>query len=325
MRPSNLSDLDQLIVDATERRQSRRDILKRALALGLSAPAISALLAACGGDGDGDTTDTGQESEPTTASEAEATTAIDTEEGGATATSAGEEEGAATATTGTDGGEATAATGEGSAGQVDATGKIVMAMSVEPDTLENWKAYSTDGHPVIRNIQEALLNHDPETMELVGELATSWELVDDDTWRFKLREGVTFHNGDPFNAEVAAFGINYTWSPENAFEIYAFIGPDMTAEAVDEYTVDVTTEAPDPVLPNRLYFSPIPNMNQVKERPDSLPTEPIGTGPYSFVEWEKGQHIRLTANPDWWGHSADDAYGQVTIKDVEFEIGRAHV
>ncbi len=144
------------------------------------------------------------------------------------------------------------------------SGKITLAMTVEPDTLENWRAYSTDGHPVLRNVQEALLNRDPETNELIGELATSWEQTDELTWRFKLREGVTFHNGDPFNAEVAAFGINYTWSPENNFQIYQYVGPDMHATVVDEYTIDVTTEAPDPILPSRLYFSPIPNMKQVQ-------------------------------------------------------------
>jgi peptide/nickel transport system substrate-binding protein len=197
-------------------------------------------------------------------------------------------------------------------------GKIVLAMSVEPDTLENWRAYSTDGHPVIRNIQEALLNRDPVSNELVGELATSWEQTNDTTWRFKLREGVTFHDGEPFNAEVAAFGINYTWSPENNFQIYQYVGPDMTATAVDEYTIDVVTEAPDPILPSRLYFSPIPNMKQVQERPETLPDNPIGTGPYVFKEWNRGQYIRLEANPDWWGNSADDALGELTIKEAEF-------
>ena len=208
--------------------------------------------------------------------------------------------------------------GQAAAQGGEPTGRLVVSMSVEPDTLENWKAYSTDGHPILRNVQEALLNRDPTTNELVGELATAWEQTDERTWRFTLRQGVTFHNGDPFNAEVAAFGLNYTWSPENEFEIYQFIGPDITATAVDEYTVDVVTAAPDPILPSRLYFSPIPNMKQVQERPESLVTEPMGTGPYSFVEWNRGQYIRITANPAWWGLTAPDAHGTLTIKDAEF-------
>ncbi len=162
-------------------------------------------------------------------------------------------------------------------------GKIVISMSVEPDTLENWKAYSTDGHPILRNVQEALLNRDPKTNELVGELATSWEQTDERTWRFKLREGVTFHNGDPFNAEVAAFGINYTWSPENEFEIYQFIGPDITATAVDEYTVDVATVEPDPILPSRLYFSPIPNRS--RSRSGQTHSSQSQSGPAHTRSW----------------------------------------
>jgi peptide/nickel transport system substrate-binding protein len=293
----DFQEINKLVADAANRTYGRRAILKRALALGLSAPAISIVLAACGGDaGDEPADDTDG---PTTAP------VEPTSEGSDDSTPAA-----------SDGSTPVASSGGGEA--VDAEGSIVIALSVEPDTLENWKAYSTDGHPVLRNVQEALLNRDPETNELVGELATSWEQVDELTWRFTLREGVTFHDGEPFNAEVAAFGINYTWSPENQFEIYQTIGPDMTATAFDEYTVDVVTESPDPILPSRLYFSPIPSMKQVEERPESLPVEPIGTGPYSFVEWEKGQYIRLTAYPDWWGHNADDTYGEVTIKDVEF-------
>jgi peptide/nickel transport system substrate-binding protein len=208
--------------------------------------------------------------------------------------------------------------GVASAQDTDASGRIVLAMTVEPDSLENWRAYSTDGHPVLRNIQEALLNRDPVTNELVGELATSWEQTDDVTWRFQLREGVTFHNGEAFNAEVAAFGINYTWSPENNFQIYQYVGPDMTASAVDEYTLDIVTESPDPILPSRLYFSPLPSMRQVQEEPDTLPDNPIGTGPYIFREWNRGQYILMEVNPDWWGHTADDALGQATIQEAEF-------
>jgi len=203
-------------------------------------------------------------------------------------------------------------------GQSEPSGRIVLAMTVEPDSLENWRAYSTDGHPVLRNVMEALLNRDPVTNELVGELATSWEQTDDVTWRFTLRQGVTFHNGEEFNAEVAAFGINYTWSPENNFQIYQYVGPDMEARVVDDYTIDVVTEAPDPILPSRLYFSPIPSMTQVQNEPDTLPDTPIGTGPYRFVEWNRGQYILLEANPDWWGHGADDAYGEVTIQEAEW-------
>jgi peptide/nickel transport system substrate-binding protein len=203
--------------------------------------------------------------------------------------------------------------------QAEPAGQITISLSAEPPTLENWNAYSLDGHPVLRNIFEALLNRDPATNELVGELATAWEWTDDRTIRFTLREGVTFHDGSPFNAQVAVDGVNFTWSAENAFDITQFMGPQISAAVVDEMTIDVSAEEPDPILPARLYFAPLPNMVQVEERPDSLPNEPIGTGPYQFVEWVRGDHISLTAYPDWWGNADPEAaFGQQSIKDVQY-------
>ena len=203
--------------------------------------------------------------------------------------------------------------------EAEPAGQIVISLSAEPSTLENWNAYSLDGHPVLRNIFEALLNRDPATNELIGELATAWDWTDDHTLRFTLREGVTFHDGSPFNAQVAADGLNYTWSAENAFDIIQFMGPQISATVVDEVTIDVSTEEPDPILPARLYFSPLPNMAQVEERPDSLPNEPIGTGPYQLVEWVRGDHISLTAYPEWWGNGDPEAaFGQQSIKDVQY-------
>ena len=198
-------------------------------------------------------------------------------------------------------------------------GQITISLSAEPSTLENWNAYSLDGHPVLRNIFEALLNRDPASNELVGELATNWDWTDDRTLRFTLRDGVTFHDGSPFNAQVAADGLNYTWSAENAFDIIQFMGPQISAAVVDEMTIDVSTEEPDPILPARLYFSPLPNMKQVQERPDSLPNEPNGTGPYQLVEWVRGDHISLTAYPEWWGNGDPEAaFGKQSIKDVQY-------
>ncbi len=199
------------------------------------------------------------------------------------------------------------------------SGQITISLSAEPSTLENWNAYSLDGHPVLRNIFEALLNRNPATNELVGELATAWEWADDRTLRFTLREGVTFHDGTPFDGQQAVDGLNYTWSSENAFDIIQFMGPQISATLVDDMTIEVATETPDPILPARLYFSPLPQMNHVNESPDRLADEPIGTGPYQLVEWARGERILLTAYPDWWGNADPEAaYGAQSIKDVEF-------
>jgi peptide/nickel transport system substrate-binding protein len=250
--------LDQFIADAAAGRLTRRELVQRGAALGLSASAIGIALRAA----------------PESALAQEA---------------------------------------------AEPSGRIVISLSAEPSTLENWNAYSLDGHPVLRNIFEALLNRDPATNELVGELATAWERTDDRTIRFTLREGVTFHDGTPLTTENAVAGLNYTWSSENAFDIIQFMGPQISATVVDETMLDVSTEEPDPILAARLYFSPLPNMSQVEESPDSLQSEPIGTGPYQLVEWARGERIVLTAYSDWWGNSDPEAaYGAQSILEVEY-------
>ena len=90
--------------------------------------------------------------------------------------------------------------------------EIVIAVPSENVSLMSWQAQVEINSPGLRNVFELLVDRDPETNELVPELATSWEQIAPDRWRFYLREGVTYHDGSPFNAESAAFGINWTWS-----------------------------------------------------------------------------------------------------------------
>jgi peptide/nickel transport system substrate-binding protein len=198
-------------------------------------------------------------------------------------------------------------------------GSVTIVLNEEPVTLAMPDSYSSYGHPVLRNVGEALTNRDPQTNEIVGELAASWEQTNPTTWRFHLRQGVKFHDGSPFNAESAAFGINYSWDKANNYQIRGRVGPEFKAQAVDEYTLDVVTESPDPILPTRLYFQPEPSQKAYEAAPDQFPLKPVGTGPYKFVEWVKGQHVKLTWNPDWWGHGQPaEARGAATIKDITF-------
>ena len=187
---------------------------------------------------------------------------------------------------------------------------IVIALAEEPRSLGSWNAYSNDGHPVVSNVTEALLNRDPVTNELIPELALSYSQVDDNTWQFQLREGVTFHDGSPFNAENAAYSINYVLAEENAFPMRQFFGSQVTAEAVSEYVLNVSTVDPDPILPLRLYFCTIPSAKAIQDSPETYESNLVGTGPYKLKEWSRGQYIDLVANEDWWGR--DDpaaAYG----------------
>jgi peptide/nickel transport system substrate-binding protein len=204
------------------------------------------------------------------------------------------------------------------AARVEPKGSLVIALNEEPPMLAAHDATATFSYPVMRNVTEALLNRDPATNQLVPELATKWEQANPTTWRFTLRQGVKFHDGTPWNAEAAADAMNEMLNKENNYRVRTFLGPELEAKPVGEYVVDLVTASPDPILPTRVYFMPFHSPTARKERPEEVPTKPIGTGPYKFVEWVKGQHIKVTANPDWWGHTAADAGGAVTIKDVTF-------
>jgi peptide/nickel transport system substrate-binding protein len=196
--------------------------------------------------------------------------------------------------------------------------ELVIATHTENQAMQAQQTYKEVNSPGLRNVIEQLVTVDLETGELVPMLATSWEQVDELTWRFQLREGVTFHDGSPFDAEAAAFAVNWVWSPDNSFHIRETMGPQISAEVAGDYTIDVKTPVPDPLIPGRMYLGGISSMKQLQESPGAVDENPVGTGPYRFVEWRKGQDWSAEANPDWWGHDAEDGYGEVTFERLRF-------
>jgi peptide/nickel transport system substrate-binding protein len=157
---------------------------------------------------------------------------------------------------------------------------------------------------VYDNIYETLVRRNSETMELEPLLALSWEAVDDLTWQFKLQKGVEFTNGEPFNAETVKYNVERVLNPDNQLiHRSQFVSIDRV-EVVDEYTVNIITKAPDPLIPARLatYGGPqVPPEHTEKVGSEGLTIEPIGTGPYKFVEWVKDDRVVLVANDDYWG------------------------
>jgi peptide/nickel transport system substrate-binding protein len=200
--------------------------------------------------------------------------------------------------------------------------ELLLAITNEPTNympgFVGWNDVNSVGS---RNIYEFLVTRHPETHELTGELATSWERVDDTTWRFYLREGVTFHDGSPFNAEVAAFSINYLFDIDNEPNQTGQMASQITADVVDDYTIDVITEEPDSIVPTRLFFVAMAPIHVLEEGQEPYARNPIGTGPYMFDEWSSGQYVRMVANPDWWGHDDPEAaLGEVTFDAATFFI-----
>ena len=182
------------------------------------------------------------------------------------------------------------------------TGKIVVVIGAEPDNLESENANSKQVFMIGFNVWERMVERDPKTSELKGLLAESWEQVNPTTWRFKLRKGVKFHNGETFKADDVAATIGRLVDPNKPEVRVRRYFPDITStKIVDENTIEITSKSADPIMPLRMFFMPVDSMKFAKESPEERPTKIIGTGPYKFVEWVKGQFVRLTANENYWG------------------------
>jgi peptide/nickel transport system substrate-binding protein len=129
-------------------------------------------------------------------------------------------------------------------------------------------------------------------------LAEKWENMGPKTWRLTLRKGVKFHNGEEFNSDSVKASVEiFNSSKGLAGTFFKFI---TEVKPVDSYTVDLITDTPNPVVPLTLAFLYAYPPKHAKEvGVGELGTKPVGTGPYKFVEWVKGDYIKLKANPDY--------------------------
>lgn len=173
--------------------------------------------------------------------------------------------------------------------------RIIVVLPEEPPELDPF-FYALSHIPVTRNIFEALVGRDAQTADLTPGLATEWEAINPTTWRFRLRGGVTYHNGAPFNAEAAAFGINWAFDDAKGARVSSNEGPEITATAIDELTLDVTTAEPDPILPRRLYLVGLPEPGTWQADPTEAVRSAVGTGPYRLVDYRGGERISLSTS-----------------------------
>ena len=152
----------------------------------------------------------------------------------------------------------------------------------------------------MENVYERLIERDLDDPSIfLPRLAASLPvLIDETTWELALREGISFHNGAPFNAAAAKYSIERVLSPELESDLKEQIETIASVDVVDDYTIRINTNSPDPVLPARLYMV---QMVEPGAAADGLEDEAVGTGPYAFVEWVRGDSLTLARNDDYWG------------------------
>ncbi len=186
---------------------------------------------------------------------------------------------------------------------------VVVLQGIDPTTLDPYFRTQIPENNLLLAVFDLMVMWDEEG-NVVPHLATSWEAVDDLTWEFKIREGVTAHNGEVVDANDVAFSFERGVDPEVGATgtvpwIFGNIKFDR-AEVVDNQTVRIHTTDPVPDLPSFLKEMFIVPQDYYAATPlEELAIKPVGTGPFKFVEWQKGNQITVEANEDYWGGAPD--------------------
>src|SRR5580765_772211 len=166
------------------------------------------------------------------------------------------------------------------------------------------------------NIFDNLTSRHPDGKLYPG-LATEWKLEGQTTWRFKLRQGVKFHNGDPFTSADAKYSIERTYDPGAKTMVATVLATIERVEAPDPATLVITTKKPDPLLAARLAFyggQIIPKKYVESVGNDAFNAKPVGTGPVRFTSWVKDDRAVLDANPDYCGGKID--FDRLTMRPI---------
>ena len=180
------------------------------------------------------------------------------------------------------------------------TGTLVRAVTTFPNSLDMPQCAERQASTTAFQLYDSLVWLNDDGL-LEPALAESWEVSEDGTeYTFYLREGVTFHNGEVFNADVVVFNWDRVVNAE--FEYSDLWRQAISTEKIDDYTVKVTTDGVNALFLSTVAdnWAMIPPGYFAEVGQAGFDEHPIGTGPYVFVEWVKGDHITMVANPDYW-------------------------
>jgi peptide/nickel transport system substrate-binding protein len=210
--------------------------------------------------------------------------------------------------------------------------EIVIAQGIDVPGFDPHGHHTTAVEAVLVNIFDYLVFRDADgTLE--PSLAVAWEPVADDAWRFELREGVVWHDGEPFTGEDVKFTLERV-ATDSGLQPYDSYRQIREVEVLGDHEIVIHTHGPDPLLLNRIsrLSSGIAPRHYVEEVGwETFATDPIGTGPYRFVEWRRDDRVILEAFDDHWrGRPAFDRVVHRTIPEdstrvAELIAGGVHI
>jgi peptide/nickel transport system substrate-binding protein len=185
--------------------------------------------------------------------------------------------------------------------------ELITAQSGDVSKFDPHYSTSSNDVRVSFNLFDNLTSRHPDGKLYPG-LATEWKLEGPTTWRFKLRQGVKFHNGDPLTSADVKYSIERTYDPAAKTMVATVFGTIEKIDAPDASTVVITTKKPDPLLAARLAFyggQVVPKKYLESVGNDAFNAKPVGSGPVRFTSWVKDDRAVLEANSDYWGGKID--------------------
>jgi len=269
----------------TLRDVTRRQVLQL-MAAGASAGTLAAFLAACGSSNDSTPTTSGGDSGSSS-----------------TAASGSGGTGASTATSASSGDAtpAAASTAAGGNNTAEPTGEATIAQGPEITNLDASMETGVLTFNVAVHMMEPLLLAGDD-LQPHPHLAEKIELPDPNTIHLTLRDGVTFHNGDPLTVDDVVFTLQRVSGPDTKSKHAPYTKSVASVTVLDDKTIEVKLTKPDVTFPGRLALIPIVPKKEVESKGDEgFDASPVGTGPYKFVSWKRGDRVTMEATDNYWG------------------------
>ncbi len=194
------------------------------------------------------------------------------------------------------------------------------AQRLDPADIDDGESVNT-----LTQICEGLVRFKSGTLEIEEWLAESYSVSPDGlVYRFKIRDGVRFHDGTPLDAEAAAFSFQRQLDethpahlPDAAFSYWSYLYQDVVAvEAVAPMELEIRLSQPNAAMLRSLAIFPawLISPSSLDTYGSEMQRNPIGTGPYRFKEWRRNEAIILERNPDYWGEPP--AFERLVLKVV---------
>ena len=194
--------------------------------------------------------------------------------------------------------------------------------ALDPSSLDPHYHQFSPNNAIAQHFFDGLTNFDRQNQPAPG-LAESWRTLNDTTWEFKLRPGLTFHDGTPLTIDDIAFSLQRARSIPNSPSSFSMFVAGMRVVRVDDRTLHIVTDTPNPLVPNSLALVMI--VRKAKAEGAGTPefnngSALVGTGPYRFTSFTPGTEIVMARNDGYWGGA--QPYSRVTITFIRNSAAR---